>query len=119
MVEHLRRAAQEDPRLDDAGPDRVLALVLVRAPAWPVGPGDPAGAVEAARRAVQVSPDHAPNELALGEALLASGAVEEGREAARRAVALARAAGGPEAAGWAAEGEKLLARSAPAGGASG
>jgi hypothetical protein len=111
MVQHLRAAAQRDPALDQAGPDRVLALVLTRAPGWPVGPGDPEEAVEAARRAVQQSPDYPPNPLALAEAQIAAGHGGEARSAARQAVALARArAGDPQAGGWVKEGEALLAR---------
>lgn len=111
MVEHLRRAAAVDPGVDDAGPDRVLALVLSRAPAWPVGPGDPETAVEAARRAERRVPEYPPNPLALAEALLATGAVAEGRAAAERGLALARAAvGDPDAADWVRDGEALISR---------
>jgi hypothetical protein len=111
MVEQLHAAAQRDPSLDRAGPDRVLALVLARAPAWPVGPGDPEAAVQAARRAVRLDPDYPPNPLALAEALLAAGHDREARSAARRGVALARAqADNPEAAGWVKEGEALLTK---------
>jgi len=111
MVEHLRRAAQQDPRLDEGGPDRVLALVLARAPAWPVGPGDAQGAVEAARQAVRLAPDYSPNQLALAEALLVAGQPADGRRAAELAVRLARAnAGDPEAEAWAEEGRALLHR---------
>ena len=41
MVVLLERAAVSMPDLDGAGPDRVLALVRLRAPGWPAGPGDP------------------------------------------------------------------------------
>jgi hypothetical protein len=41
MVALLTRLAEHAPDLDEAGPDRVLALVLLRAPGWPAGPGDP------------------------------------------------------------------------------
>lgn len=116
MVEQLREAAQRDPALDRAGPDRVLALVLARAPAWPVGPGDPEEAVQAARRAERLVPDYPPNPLALAEALLAAGRAGEARTAARRAMDLARSEPGrPEAAGWVKEGEALLARAAAGG----
>lgn len=117
MVSHLRRAAKEDPSVDHGGPERVLALVLARAPAWPVGPGDPESAVSEARQAEGRAPDWAPNALALAEALLVNGDAAGGHAAAQRALALARAAakaGDPDAAGWIADAQKLEA--APAGG---
>ncbi len=116
MVEHLRRAAAADARIDDAGPDRVLALVLARAPAWPLGPGDPDGAIEAARRAVRLAPAYPPNLLALAEALLPTDAAAdpraaEARDAAERGIALARArTGDPDAPEWIRDGEALLGR---------
>ena len=41
MLEALNRAEAADPAYDQAGPARVQALVLIKAPAWPLGPGDP------------------------------------------------------------------------------
>jgi hypothetical protein len=114
MVEELRQAAAGDPRQDEAGPERVLALVLLRAPAWPVGPGDPETGLAEARRAVQRFPDHPGNQLALAEGLLAASAAAEGRAATEKALALARArqaVGDPDAADWIRQGEALLARS--------
>lgn len=116
MLERLRRAAAADPGLDLAGPERVMALVLLRAPGWPLGPGDPDSGLAQARSAALRFPDHPPNQLALAEALLATGAREEGRGAARRALDLARAreaAGDPDAAPWAADAERLLRSSSP------
>lgn len=112
MAERLRRAAAAAPDLDRAGPDRVLALLLLRAPGWPLGPGDPEEGLAAARRAAARAPDHAPNQLALAEALLANDQPEAGRAAAARAQALAEAAvaaGDPDAAGWVAQARALLA----------
>ena len=119
MVEHLRRAKELDPRIDEGGPDRVLAVLLTRAPAWPVGPGNPEGAVQEARRAVEIAPDYPPNLLALSEALLDTGGTEEGRGAARRAVELSRSSREPDAVSWAAEGERLEKLPARASGARG
>jgi hypothetical protein len=113
MVEHLRRAQVEDPSLDLAGPSRVLAIVLVRAPQWPLGPGNPEAGLVEARRAVALAPEHPPNHLALAEALAATGRHQEARAEAERGVALARArasAGDADAAEWLRDGEKLLAR---------
>jgi hypothetical protein len=114
MATLLRRAAAAEPGLDHAGPDRVLSLLLLRAPGWPLGPGDAEEGLAAARRAATLFPDHAPNQLALAEALLASGQTEAGRQAARRAHQLAveaEAAGEPEAAAWQKEALRLEKRS--------
>jgi hypothetical protein len=100
MVDLLRKAIAAKPALDSAGPHRVLALVLLRAPSWPLGPGDPDGAVEEARTAVRLFPDAYENQLALAEALAKTDAGEAARPAYERAVALATAArdaGDPDA----------------------
>jgi tetratricopeptide (TPR) repeat protein len=113
MVELLREAAAADPRLDRAGPHRVLALVLLRAPGWPLGPGDPEEALREARAAAGLFPDDAENQLALGEALARNDHPEEARAAYERAAALAQrsaAAGEPEAARWRDEARAALER---------
>jgi hypothetical protein len=69
MLDSLNRADAADPNYDNAGPSRVKALVLIRAPGWPLGPGDPDAGVVSARRAVALRPQHPPNLLALAEAL--------------------------------------------------
>lgn len=112
MVERLRRAAASDPALDEAGPERVLALVLLRAPGWPVGPGDPQEGLDAARRAAARAPQFPPNALALAEGLAANGDADGARAEARRALALAEArhaAGDPDAREWLDEARRLLA----------
>ncbi len=113
MAEALRRAAAGDPRLDLAGPHRVLAILLLRAPSWPLGPGDPEEGLAEARKAVAHFPDHPPNRLALAEALLASDQRDDGRAEASLALDEARrraAAGDPDAPEWARDAERLLAR---------
>lgn len=114
MVELLERAASADPGQDRAGPERVLAMVLTRAPGWPLGPGDAEAAVAQARRAVALAPEYPPNHLALSEALSAAGSEDEARAAAEQARTLAlapttAAAPEPDAAEWAAEAQKLIA----------
>ena len=69
MLQALTSADAADPNYDQAGPARVRALVLLRAPGWPLGPGDPDSGLTAARRAVELKPQYPPNLLALGEAL--------------------------------------------------
>jgi len=91
MLDSLTAAEAADPGYDNAGPERVKAMVLVRAPGWPLGPGDPDAGLAAARRAVQLQPQHPPNQLALAEALSKTGDSSGAREAYRRARDLAQA----------------------------
>jgi Tfp pilus assembly protein PilF len=92
MLESLNAARAADPGYDEAGPDRVMALVLIRAPGWPLGPGDPDAALSAARRAVQLQPQYPPNLLALAEALSKTGDAAGARENYRHARDLAQTA---------------------------
>ena len=113
MVELLEEVIATAPELDFAGAQRVLALVLVRAPGWPTGPGDPEYGLEFAEAAVKAFPDYSPNQLVLGETLLEIGRKDEARDALERGVELARAgltAGDPEAADWISQAEEVLAK---------
>jgi hypothetical protein len=85
MLEDLTYAESIDPDYDDAGPARVQALILLRAPGWPLGPGDPAAGLDAAGRAVRLQPRYPPNLLALAEALAKSGDAPGAQEAYLRA----------------------------------
>ena len=69
MLDALARAESADASYDEAGPARVRALVLIRAPGWPLGPGDAEAGLIAARRAAELKPQYPPNLLALAEAL--------------------------------------------------
>jgi hypothetical protein len=116
MVELLRRAIGTAPALDSGGPHRVLALVLLRAPGWPMGPGDPEAALGEARAAVTLFPDAAPNQLVLAEALVKNDAPAPARAAYQRALELATAAaatGDPDAEGWRTEASAGLSRTTP------
>ena len=100
MIALLEEVAAEDPTHDNAGPHRVLALVLLRAPGWPAGPGDPEAALVHARKANELAPDDADNLLVLGEALAKNDDPTQARLAYARAQAIARtraAAGDPDA----------------------
>lgn len=99
----LERVVAAAPELDEAGGHRVLALVLLRAPAWPIGPGDPGEGLAHAREAVRLAPTFPPNLLALSEALDRDGSREAALDACARAEQAARqrlAAGDPDAAEW-------------------
>jgi tetratricopeptide (TPR) repeat protein len=103
MAALLRKAIAAAPRLDVGGPHRVLGILLLRAPGWPMGPGDPEAGLAEARQAAQLFPDAAENQLALGEALEKNELPAEARTAYGRALALAQAAaarGDPDAEGW-------------------
>jgi len=73
MLDELNKADAADPNYDHAGPARVRAQVLLRAPGWPLGPGDPDSGLTSARRAVELEPHYPPNLLVLGEALAKTG----------------------------------------------
>jgi len=73
MLDVLSKAETADATYDEAGPARVRALVLVRAPGWPLGPGDADAGLAAARRAVALRPQYPPNLLALAESLAKTG----------------------------------------------
>ena len=81
MLDSLGKADAADPGYDHAGPSRVRALVLVRAPGWPVGPGDADTGLTFAQRAVELQPTYPPNLLALAEARAKTGDANGARDA--------------------------------------
>jgi hypothetical protein len=111
MLDALGRAESADPNYDEAGPARVRALVLIRAPGWPLGPGDAEAGLTAARRAVSLRPLYPPNLLALAEALAKTGDGNSARDYYSRAhdaaLALPAAADRDE---WLREAEQGLQR---------
>ena len=109
MLQNLGNAEAADPNYDKAGPARVRALVLIRAPGWPLGPGDTDAGLAAARRAVALQPDYPPNVLALAEALSKTGDANGARENYAHARELAQSsASGPERDDWLREAEAGL-----------
>ncbi|MCX7886902.1 MAG: TRAP transporter TatT component family protein [Verrucomicrobiae bacterium] len=81
MEAALRRAIEIDERYDNAGPLRVLGLLLLRAPAPPTSIGSPRKALRLLQRAVELFPEYAENYLYLGEALREAGRADEARTA--------------------------------------
>jgi hypothetical protein len=112
MLDSLRNAEAADPNYDEAGPARVLALVLIRAPGWPLGPGDADAGLAAARRAATLRPQYPPNNLALAEALAKNGDSNGARESYEHARALAQALPitAPNRNNWLREAEEALRR---------
>ncbi len=89
VVSLLRSAIERAPLMDHAGPHRVLALVHLRAPGWPAGPGDLDAGYEQAQLAVQLDPGYPPNQMALGEAHRELDRIDQSRVAYREAERLA------------------------------
>jgi hypothetical protein len=98
MLASLAKAEAADPALDHAGPARLTAVVLLRAPPWPLGPGDVDAAVVAAQRAVKRDPAYPPNLIALAQAQAKSDGAPQAR------VTFARAQAAIEA--WPADAER-------------
>jgi hypothetical protein len=116
MVPALQRAIDLDPTYDEAGPDRIMALVLLRAPGWPVGPGDVEAGLAHAKQAVALRPDYPPNQFALAEALAANKNRDGARAAYTRGKTLAdsrRDAKDPDAPFWIVEADQGLAKLRP------
>lgn len=111
MLASLSDAEAVDPLYDNAGPARVRALVLVRAPGWPLGPGDDHAGLLAAQRAVELRPRYPPNLLALAEALARTGNPAGAREAYARARDAAQALPmSPDRDDWIREADQALQR---------
>lgn len=108
MLALLERAESGDPRLERGGPARIRALVLLRAPGWPLGPGDPEAGLAAARRAMEIDAAFPPNRIALAEALLRTGDREGGTREASAAAIAARGSTDPDAGDWLRDAERLL-----------
>ena len=103
--------AKAMPALDDGGPLRVLGLLYVKAPGWPVGPGDLDAALELLHRAVREYPEHPLNHIYLAYALVDAGELGQARDELVRARELCLAARfGDWAARWREEADALLAR---------
>jgi hypothetical protein len=96
MLAYLEKAEGLDPALDHAGPARLTAVVLLRAPPWPLGPGDVEGAVVAAQRAVQRDSTYPPNLITLAQAEAKSAGAPQARATFGRAQLAVQAWAGAE-----------------------
>ena len=108
ILELLRRANAAQPQLDDGGPSRVLALLLLRAPGWPVGPGDADAGLAEAQKALALAPTHPLNQLAVAEGLAATGDTEGAKAAYLKAKELGLQRKDADGADWAAQAEAAL-----------
>lgn len=110
IIELLRRVQAAQPQLDDGGPSRVLALLLLRAPGWPIGPGDADAGLAEAQKALAIAPNHPLNQLAVAEGLAATGDTEGAKAVYLRAKDLGWQRGDADGADWAAQAEAALKR---------
>ncbi|MEW6430247.1 MAG: tetratricopeptide repeat protein [Myxococcota bacterium] len=108
IIALLKKADEQEPTMDGAAPARVIALALVRAPGWPVGPGDPEEALAWAKKAVERAPDHPLNQLVLAECLAATGDKDGAKSVYAKAAEVAKQYGGPDGADWAQQAEAAL-----------
>ncbi len=69
LQRHLGRAVREAPELDSGGPLRTMGYLLIKAPPWPAGIGDPEKGIEMLRKAVEQFPDYPPNRIYLARGL--------------------------------------------------
>lgn len=98
MLTSLKQADALDPAFDHAGPARLTAVVLLRAPGWPLGPGDPDAALIAAQRAVAEDAVYPPNLITLAQAQAKTDAPAKARASYEQArAALASFTDGPGA----------------------
>jgi tetratricopeptide (TPR) repeat protein len=112
MLEALGAAEAADPAYDQAGPARVKALVLIKAPAWPLGPGDAEAGLASAQRALALRPQYPPNVLALAEALAKSGDTHGAAQAYQHARELSLALPpSPDRENWLREADQALSGS--------
>ncbi len=110
LVKLLKTAGQQ-PQIDDGGPWRVLGLLYVKAPAWPVGPGDLDLGLDLLKKAADSYPEHPLNHLFYAEALIADGQKEPARAELERTRSLATPQRfGDWAARWQDEANKLEAK---------
>lgn len=110
IIELLHRVQAAQPLLEDGGAARMLALLLIRAPGWPLGPGDADAGLAEARKALALAPTHPLNQLAVAEGLAATGETEGAKAAYRKAKELALQRGDVDGADWAAQAEAALGK---------
>jgi hypothetical protein len=107
----LLKVAGQQPQIDDGGPLRVLGLLYVKAPAWPVGPGDLDLGLDLLKKASESYPEHPLNRLFYAEALIADGQKGQARTELERARALSTPQRfGEWAARWQDQANKLEAK---------
>lgn len=65
IAKHAQLAAKIDPKLDKAGPDRMLGFLYLQAPGFPISIGDLDSSLEHFKKAVSIDPDFYQNRAGL------------------------------------------------------
>ena len=86
-----KASVEIDEKFDGAGPHRVYGMLLLKAPRWPSGIGDPDEAMEQLAKAVELSPEQPLNHLYYAETLLANDKAAEAKQQLDEAVKAAQA----------------------------
>jgi tetratricopeptide (TPR) repeat protein len=79
MAREGKRAAELDPRIDHAGPYRLLGSLYGQAPDPPISLGDEEKGLDYLRKAVTTAPDNPENHFRLAELLAAMGQKAEAK----------------------------------------
>ena len=85
LLDVARLTAEEE----EGGPLRVLAMIYLKAPSWPAGPGDLDQALELLQEAVRRFPSHPLNRIFLAAALAEDGQDDAAKEELARGLTLA------------------------------
>jgi tetratricopeptide (TPR) repeat protein len=67
IQQRMRQLIEKKSTYIYGGPDRVMAIVLMRSPGWPIGPGDWDLAEKHMRRALEIDPNWPENQLYMAE----------------------------------------------------
>ncbi len=77
IAEHGEKALALAPTEDDGAPMRLLGMVLIKAPAWPHGPGDSDRGIKLLQEAIERYPRRAEGYIHYADALLDQSRVQE------------------------------------------
>ena len=91
IMNELKKARDLAPDTDMGGPQRVLAMIYLKAPGWPTGIGDSDKAIDMLKKVCQKYPDHPLNHIFYAKALWAvddDDAIDQIRFHLNRAVSL-------------------------------
>jgi tetratricopeptide (TPR) repeat protein len=86
MARSLERAIEVDEKFDEGGPHRLLGLLQLDTPGWPISIGNVKEAEKHIRRAAELSPTYPENQIALAKLLHKKKNDDGARAALRKAL---------------------------------